>query len=63
MTCIWIYDDCGKPCVGAYESIQRALLSFFGFGFFSPLIALLFPPRSSIGTFRIPYLVIVEYRR
>jgi hypothetical protein len=37
MTCIWIYDDCGKPCVGAYESIQRALLLFFGFGFFSPL--------------------------
>jgi len=34
MTCIWIYDDCGKPCVGAYESIQRALLLLFWFRFF-----------------------------
>lgn len=31
MTCIWIYDDCGKPCVGAYESMQGALLLFFVF--------------------------------
>jgi hypothetical protein len=43
---------------GAYESIQGALLFYFSLS----LTALLFPPRSSIGTFRIPYLVIVEYR-